>query len=266
MGKPSTQQRTWSDSDLAKAVKVATSWRSVKRQLGLNVTSASATRTLQRHAARLGLDTSHFRRKRSWSDAQLQRAVIEAHSWDDVLTALGLATENGPASVKSHAIRLGLNVSHLQPRVANTPQSAVMKPDLKHLREAGSAIAASWFTLCGCPVSLPVEPATYDLLAQTVGGISRVQVKTTTHKSGDGWHAYVSRRPYSGGPQARLVPYDPEDIDLFFIIDGDLAMYLIPSRVVAGRVVILLRTYTDYIVGHASGLMRSPAGRSLTVA
>ena len=49
--------------------------------------------------------------------------------------------------------------------------------------------------------------------------------------------------------------YDPELIDLFFIMDGDLAMYLIPSRVIAGRVAILLRTYTEYIVGNAAGLM-----------
>jgi hypothetical protein len=43
-------------------------------------------------------------------------------------------------------------------------------------------------------------------------------------------------------------------------------MYLIPSRVVAGRVVTLLRAYTDYIIGNARGLMESSAGRSLTVA
>ena len=46
-----------------------------------------------------------------------------------------------------------------------------------------------------------------------------------------------------------------EVIDLFFIVDGDLAMYLIPSRVIAGRVQILLRTYRDYIVASASGLI-----------
>jgi hypothetical protein len=54
-----------------------------------------------------------------------------------------------------------------------------------------------------------------------------------------------------------LVPYDPEIIELFFIVDGDLAIYLIPSRVIAGRVQILLRTYRAYIVGNAAGLMCS---------
>ena len=44
-------------------------------------------------------------------------------------------------------------------------------------------------------------------------------------------------------------------IDLFFIVDGDLSLYLIPSKVIAGRVGILLRAYTKYIVGNAAGLM-----------
>ena len=63
----------------------------------------------------------------------------------------------------------------------------------------------------------------------------------------------VGRRPYSAGNRERLVPYDPELIDLFFIMDGDLTMYLIPSRVIAGRVGILLRTYEKYTVGNAAG-------------
>jgi hypothetical protein len=85
--------------------------------------------------------------------------------------------------------------------------------------------------------------------------LQSLQVKTTTFKSKDGWLAQIGRRPYSIGNNAALVPYDPEVIDLFFIVDGDLAMYLIPSRVIAGRVQILLRTYRDYIVASASGLI-----------
>ena len=69
----------------------------------------------------------------------------------------------------------------------------------------------------------------------------------------------VGRRPYSEGNKKGLVPYDPELIDWFFIVDGDLAMYLIPSKVIAGRVGILLRTYTRYIVGKAAGLMTAKA-------
>jgi hypothetical protein len=126
---------------------------------------------------------------------------------------------------------------------------------LPHPRTGATSIAASWFSLCGFTAAIPVEPTVYDLLAPMPDGIKRIQVKTTTHFSRDGWMVVVGRRPYSVGNRGRLVPYDPELIDLFFIMDGDLTMYLIPSRVIAGREAILLRTYEKYIVGNAAGLM-----------
>lgn len=51
------------------------------------------------------------------------------------------------------------------------------------------------------------------------------------------------------------MPYDVKAIDYFFIVDGDYNMYLIPSRVIAGRVGLMLRTYKKYIVGNAGGLL-----------
>ena len=116
-------------------------------------------------------------------------------------------------------------------------------------------LAASWFSLCGFTTAIPVEPTIYDLLVSMPDGIKRVQVKTTTYNSKVGWQVGVGRRPYSIGNRERLVPYDPELIDSFFIVDGDLTMYLIPSQVIAGRVQILLRTYAKYIVGSAAGFM-----------
>jgi hypothetical protein len=50
------------------------------------------------------------------------------------------------------------------------------------------------------------------------------------------------------------MPYDPKVIDYFFIVDGDFNMYLIPSRITAGRVSLQLRTYKKHIVGNASAL------------
>lgn len=66
----------------------------------------------------------------------------------------------------------------------------------------------------------------------------------------------VGRRPYSVGNRGPLVPSDPDLIDLFFILDGDLTMYVIPSRVIAGRVAILLNNYSEYVVGSAAFLMK----------
>ena len=182
---------------------------------------------------------------------------MDAQSWDELLTTLGLAPRSGDGRirVKAHAMRLGLDLAHLENPIANSPGLTDVKPDLRYLRDAATSLAASWFSLCGFSAAIPVEPAVYDLLVAMPDGIKRVQVKTTTCYGKDGWTVVVGRRPYSVGNRERRVPYDPELIDWFFIVDGDLTIYLIPSRVIAGRVGILLRTYTKYIVGNAAGLM-----------
>ena len=257
MARPSKLERTWSDAQLTDAVAGSSNWRNVMRKLGLNATSAGTIRIVRRDVERLGLDTSHFRGKRIWSDAQLRRAVMNSHSWDELLDALGLAPGSGDARirVKAHAIRLGLDLSHLENPLGNSAGPAEAQPDLRYLRDAATSLAASWFSLCGFSVAIPAEPTVYDLLVDMQDGIKRVQVKTTTCYSKDGWAVVVGRRSYSAGNRERRIPYDPESIDWFFIVDGDLAIYLIPSRIIAGRVGILLHTYTKYIVGSAAGLM-----------
>jgi hypothetical protein len=264
MDRSSKSERAWSDTQLKDAVASATNWRDVMRALGLRADSAGAIRIMKRQVVRLGLDTSHFRGKRIWSDAQLRRAVIDAQSGDEVLTMLGLAPHSGDGRirVKAHAMRLGLSLAHLENPAADSAGPAELKPDLRYLRDAAASIAASWFSLCGFNVAIPVEPTVYDLLVRMPEGIKRVQVKTTTCFSKDGWTVPVSRRPYSIGNRERRVPYDPESIDWFFIMDGDLNIYLIPSRVIAGRIAILLHTYTKYVVGNAAGLMPLPSHAS----
>jgi hypothetical protein len=187
----------------------------------------------------------------------LREAVTERRTWDEVLATLGLSAQAGGARtlVKAHALRLGLDVSHLGRPAHHVADLTELEPNLAHLRHAAESLAATWFILCGRNVAFPVEPDTYDLLVDMPQGPKRVQVKTTTFKSKDGWMVQIGRRPYSIGNNALLVPYDPEIIEFFFIVDGDLDMYLIPSRVIAGRVQILLRTYSGYIVGNAAGLM-----------
>jgi len=100
-----------------------------------------------------------------------------------------------------------------------------------------------------------MEPTVCDLLVTMPEGIQGVQVKTTIHFGKAGWAVTVRRRPYSIGNGERRVPYDPELIDLFFIMDCDLNMYLIPSIVIAGRAGILLRGYQQCLAGNAAGLM-----------
>jgi hypothetical protein len=257
MARSSKSERTWSDAQLKDAVAASANWREVMRALGLNANSAGAIRTVKRHAVRLGLNSSHFRGKRTWSDAQLRRAVIDAQSWDELLTTLCLEPRSGGERirVKAHAVRLGLSLTHLDDPSGDMPGPDEVKPDLRYLRDAATSIAASWFCLCGFNVAIPLEPAVYDLLVAMPEGIKRVQVKTTTCYGKDGWTAGVGRRPYSIGNRERRIPYDPELIDWFFIVDGDLTIYLIPSRAIAGRVGILLHTYSKFIVGSAAGFM-----------
>jgi hypothetical protein len=259
MAEQTPHNPTWSDEQLPAAVAAATSWRGVMRELGLNPANGGTTRTIRRRAALLELDISHFRGNRSWSNAVLRQAVTEGRTWEEVLTTLGLRAQagGGRALVKAHALRLGLDVSHLGRPAPHSADPCELEPDLAHLRRAAESLAATWFMLCGRNVAFPVEPDIYDLLVDMPDGPKRVQVKTTTFKGKDGWMVQIGRRPYSIGNNALLVPYDPEIIELFFIVDGDLAMYLIPSRVIAGRVQILLRTYSKYIVGNAAGLMFS---------
>ena len=195
------------------------------RELGLSATSAGAIRIVRRHATQLGLDASQFRGRRTWSDADLRNAVVTSRSWDEVLATLGLSTASGNARthVKGHAIRLGIDFRHLGSREVLPRAPLRIAPDLAHLRKAGPSIAAAWFAMRG------------------------------------GWQVGIGRHPHSlekGGPR---LPYDPDTIDYFFIVDGDLTMHLIPSRVVAGRVGLGLRTYQQYIVGSAAGLLEAVA-------
>jgi hypothetical protein len=257
MTEDSPNKSRWSDTDLINAVAASRSWHGVMRKLGLCVTSAGSIRVVKRRVAALELDTSHFTGQRTWSDVALKRAATQSCSWNELLTAIGIQSRSGDerTRVRAHALRLGLDLSHLTDQPQDLRRQLIPKPALRNLREAATSLAASWFSLCGFTVAIPIEPATYDLLVSTPEGIKRVQVKTTTYKGKTGWQVGVGRRPYSIGNREPLVPYDPELIDWFFIVDGDLNIYLIPSQVIAGRVAILLRAYAKYTVGSAAGLM-----------
>jgi hypothetical protein len=232
---------------------------------GERARSAGAVRIVRRRAVELNIDFSHFRGKRRWSDDDLRRAVTECQSWEEVIDRLGLSTASGNVQphVKSHTVRLGLDTDHLKAvsHVGRQPPEAVsvvstLRIEPKHLRVAAPVTAAAWFMLRGCAVSFPAEPTVYDLLVDTPERLMRVQVKSTTRNHKDyGWMAGVGHHPDTHSKKGQLLAYDPDEIDLFFIVDGDMTMYLIPSRAIAGRVAISLRTYRKYIVGNAQGLL-----------
>lgn len=121
-----------------------------------------------------------------------------------------------------------------------------MTPDLTRLRRAAPLAAASWFMLCGHDVSWPLEPCRYDLLVELDGGVRRVQVKSTTVRTGTSWTVWLSTTRHG------RTTYDVDEVDYFFVVDGDLGYYLIPSRVVGGLHAIQLSAYDDYRVRAAS--------------
>src|SRR5439155_7867205 len=71
------------------------------------------------------------------------------------------------------------------------------------------------------------------------------------------WQVGIGRRPYVLDKSAGKMPYDPDSIDLFFIVLGDGSIYVIPSVVLAGRTGISADNYAPYRVGDASSLLRS---------
>lgn len=202
----------------------------------------------------MGVDTSHFTHQRTWSDQQLREAVAGASSWTGVLRLLGV-TERSRPYAKRHAARLRLSISHLEPPCPDPPKEVSdLRPRVALLSAGAESFAAAWFAVRGVPVALPTQTAAYDLLATFADGVRRIQVKTTTHRGKGSWAVNVGRRPYSLDKTASRTAYEPDELDYFFIVDGDLAVYLIPSQVVAGRTGINVGAYERFRVGEASSL------------
>lgn len=220
------------------AVVGSTSWRGVLRELGLVATSGKALRSARTRADLLGIDYTHFRGQRRWSEDRLRDAIAaSAGTWTEVLARLDLDDVGAIPSLKGHAARLGIDVTHLASQSSSHGSEG---PTVENLRRAGSHIAAAWFALSGWEVSWPLEPCRYDLLVVAEGLIRRIQVKTSTVRAGSDWKVYLSTS------RRTRTAYDPSEIDAFFIVDGDLNLYLIPVTVVGGLHAIHLARYGEY--------------------
>lgn len=236
-------QRSYSDDQLAAAVAESHSWRGVMRSLGLRATSAGSTRSVRRHAERLGLSHAHFTGQRRWNDSALAAAVGSSRTWTQVAVALNLVPEGGTLSaLRAHSHRLGLATDHLGRRPAPQESGSLHSLEFRSefLRDAGSMFAATWFTLRGAHVSWPLEPCRYDLLVDLHDGLQRVQVKTT-ERAGPTAALTMSNSRRRG----RQI-YAPGEIDSFFAMDGELNAFLIPYDVIAGYGEILLSHYIAF--------------------
>jgi PD-(D/E)XK endonuclease len=202
-------------------------------------------RSVRSQADRLGLDYRHFKGQRRWTEDDLRAAIEAAGTWSEAVDLLGIHGGSAVSRLKGHAVRLDLDFKHLTDQPSASGDCEI-RPDIAHLDRAGSLLAASWFTLCGCNVSWPLEPSRYDLLVCADEGIRRVQVKTTTVRAGDTWKVYLSTS------RRERRTYDPDEIDDFFVIDGELACYLIPVAAVGGFHAVHLGAYRQYRLGQLS--------------
>lgn len=112
---------------------------------------------------------------------------------------------------------------------------------------SGLSVAARWFLDRGYNVSIPLEPAPYDLVTESDSGLKKVQVKTCSQKTAGGrYEAGIAHKQYdpngktNASGRRSLVPYHPHEVDLFFILTATDEMYLVPIESVAGKLSIVL--------------------------
>lgn len=138
---------------------------------------------------------------------------------------------------------MGIDASHFGRAAKPRPDEWLLpRADLQNLPRSGSLLAAAWFSMCGYDVSWPLEPSRYDLVALRDRDVLRVQVKTTRIKQSGKWVVMLSKTR-----RVREV-CDPDEIDHFFVIDGDFNYYLIPTACVGGRHGITLSGYEHFRV------------------
>lgn len=196
--------------------------------------------------------------RRTYSDDQLREAVVSSTSWTEVLSALGKKPGSSYRCVQAVAERLDLDTSHFHYKRNFKPVQSDPLP-FSNLPVRGSrsglSIAAQWFLDRGYAVSIPLEPAAYDLIAESDNGLMRIQVKTGNHITKNGRCqvnisrlVYESGRPNNANGPRRSAAYDSDSIDYFFIVTPD-KMYLIPITVVEGMVALVLDSkYSSFAV------------------
>lgn len=217
--------------------------------------NAKARRVVQGHAVRLSLDLSHlpafeplepiYPHDATVASVDLPAIIPNVSSWAEVLRRAGLSVSGSTqAALRRRAEQLGLDTSHFRGQAWNSaPVPGTATPferplDENYLHRAATALATAWFLGRGYMVSLPVEPALYDLITESDDGLIRVQVKSTrTQDSRRHWLVCINRRAYDSRAKRTSVGarsrrnYGPDEIDYFFIVTACGDKYLIPRPV-----------------------------------
>jgi hypothetical protein len=249
--------RSWTDEDLIAAVAASSTWNEVVERIGRKRITRKGRLTVQGHALRLGLDATHLPAmdadakplRPDWvraADEEFAEAVRQSTTWAEVFRRLGRrVTGSGYIAFQRRAETLGLDTSHFQGQSwSSRPidgQSIPFSrpPSLEHLPKTAVALASAWFLERGYRVSVPTEPAPYDLVVESDDGFARIQVKSTSDRDVGRWAVSISRREYTpgilnaGGARKDCVYRDTES-DYFFIVTGDGSQYIIPLKATNG--------------------------------
>lgn len=187
---------------------------------------------------------------RSYTDDELREAVANSTCWADAMEFLGKKRNGKVSDVQAVAVRLGLEFSHFSYARSRTPVAAHPIPFTATPNpggKSGLSVAAQWFLDRGYVVSVPLEPAQYDLVTESDDGLKKIQIKTTRKVSKGGRFAVqLTRTLYdpaltaNAGGKYRQVKYDAGMVDYFFIITAGGPRYLIPFAAVPESVSLVL--------------------------
>ena len=115
--------------------------------------------------------------------------------------------------------------------------------------DVGVGAAIGYFSSKGYTVCIPLtDSQDYDLVIDIENILYRVQVKTTRHKPGK---YYITNLKVCGGNRSGNSSklFNPDLIELVFILTNDGIQYLIPSKKIEATSAISLgEKYKQYIV------------------
>ena len=115
--------------------------------------------------------------------------------------------------------------------------------------EVGLGKAIAYFTSKNYVVSLPLcDNQEYDLIVDDGEKLSKVQVKTTNHKSPYG--KYIAHLKVCGGNKSSntIKKFDASSNDLLYILTSDNTEYLIPcDNVTSTNSITLGEKYKEFI-------------------
>jgi len=105
----------------------------------------------------------------------------------------------------------------------------------------GLTDAIHWFGANGYSISLPlIDAQPYDLIVDDGGQLQRVQVKTTTQRSGRGH--FIVQLCTRGGNQSfqTTKPFDAAACDLLYVLTDDVQRFRIPVEAFTARTSLTL--------------------------